>query len=53
LDLGEGVFIKYQVFRQKVGNVVELHERINNALASATPQLLENTWCEIKFVWTL
>jgi hypothetical protein len=40
---------KGQEFRPKVGSVVELPARINNAVASVTPQMLENTWREIEY----
>jgi hypothetical protein len=42
-------YVKDQVFRTKVGSVVKLSARINNAVASVTPQMLENTWCEIEY----
>jgi hypothetical protein len=42
-------YVKDQVFRTKVGSVVELRARINNAVASVTPQMLENTWREIEY----
>jgi hypothetical protein len=42
-------YVKDQVFRTKVGSLVELRARINNAVASETPQMLENTWREIEY----
>jgi hypothetical protein len=33
----------------KFGSVVELRARINNAVASVTPQMLENTWRAIQY----
>jgi hypothetical protein len=42
-------YVKDQEFRPKVGSVVELRARINNAVASVTPQMLENTWREIEY----
>jgi hypothetical protein len=42
-------YVKDQVFRSKIGSVVELRARINNAVASVTPQMLENTWGEIQY----
>jgi hypothetical protein len=38
-----------QVFLSKLGSVVELRARINNAVASLTPQMLENTLGEIEY----
>jgi hypothetical protein len=40
---------KDQVFHPKVGSVVLLCARINNAVAFVTPQMLENTWHEIDY----
>jgi hypothetical protein len=34
--------VKDQVFRPKIGSVVEFPARINSAVASLTPQMLEN-----------
>jgi hypothetical protein len=42
-------YIKDQVFHPKVGSVVELHAGINSAVASVTPHMLKNTWCEIEY----
>jgi hypothetical protein len=42
-------YVKDQVFCPKVGSVIELRASINNAVASVIPQMLENTWCEIKY----
>jgi hypothetical protein len=38
--------VKDEVFRPKIGSVVE---RINSAVASVKPQMLENTWREIEY----
>jgi hypothetical protein len=42
-------YVKDQVFRSKIGSVVELRARINNAVASVTPQMLEKTWRKIQY----
>jgi hypothetical protein len=42
-------YIKDEVFRTKVGSGVEFHARINNAVDSVTPQILENTWLIVEY----
>jgi hypothetical protein len=42
-------YVKNQVFRSKIASAVELRARINNTVASGTPQMLENTWREIQY----
>jgi hypothetical protein len=42
-------YVKDQVFRPKVGSVVELCARISNAVASVTPRMLENICREIEY----
>jgi hypothetical protein len=49
LDFFSWGYVKDRVFRPKVGSVVELRARINSAVASVTPQMLENTWREIEY----
>jgi hypothetical protein len=41
-------YVKVQKFRPKVGRMVKLRVRINNAVASATPQPLIITWRKIE-----
>jgi hypothetical protein len=43
-----GDYVKDQVFRSKVGSVLELRARINSTVASVIPQMLENAWREIE-----
>jgi hypothetical protein len=43
------IYIKDQAFHPKVDSVVELRTRINNPVASMTPQMLKNTWCAIMY----
>jgi hypothetical protein len=38
-----------QVVRQKVGHMVKLRARINIAVATVTPQMMENTRREIEY----
>jgi hypothetical protein len=42
-------YVKDQVFRPKIGSVKVLRARINNSVASVTPQMLESTWSEIGY----
>jgi hypothetical protein len=42
-------YVEDQIFHPKVGSVVELGARINSAVASVTPQMLENTWRAIQY----
>jgi hypothetical protein len=42
-------YVKDQIFSTNVGNLYEFHAQIINAVASVTPQILENIWCEIKY----
>jgi hypothetical protein len=41
--------VKDQVSHSKVGSVVLLYAGISSAVASVTPQMLENTWHEIEY----
>jgi hypothetical protein len=42
-------YVKDQIFRKKIDSLVELRARINIAVASVTPQMLENTQREIEY----
>jgi hypothetical protein len=49
LDIFFRGYVKNQVFRPKDGSVIQLRARLNNAVASLTPEFLENTLREIEY----